>query len=59
VDDWIGFTKHFTHLKNRDVAKDKTLLLTAILSDGINIGLTKMAESCPSTTYAKLSWLQT
>lgn len=58
VDDWTGFTKHFTHLKNGDVAKDKNLLLTAILSDGINLGLTKMAESCPSTTYAKLSWLQ-
>ncbi|NMS31688.1 Tn3 family transposase, partial [Vibrio parahaemolyticus] len=24
----------------------------------INLGLTKMAESCPGTTYAKLSWLQ-
>jgi TnpA family transposase len=30
----------------------------AALADAINLGLTKMAESCPSTTYAKLSWLQ-
>ena len=37
---------------------DQTLLLTAILADAINLGLTKMAESCPGTTYAKLSWLQ-
>ncbi|WP_430495553.1 Tn3 family transposase, partial [Escherichia coli] len=22
------------------------------------LGLTKMAESCPGTTYAKLAWLQ-
>jgi len=28
------------------------------LADAINLGLTKMAESCPGTTYAKLSWLQ-
>ncbi|MEQ5191356.1 Tn3 family transposase, partial [Escherichia coli] len=34
------------------------LLMTTILADGINLGLTKMAESCPGATYAKLSWLQ-
>ncbi|MDN4218565.1 Tn3 family transposase, partial [Citrobacter freundii] len=34
------------------------LLLTTILADAINLGLTKMAESCPGTTYAKLAWLQ-
>jgi Tn3 transposase DDE domain len=25
--------------------------------DGINLGLTKMAEACPGTSFAKLSWL--
>ena len=58
VDCWTNFTRHFSHLKNGDLTKDKTLLLTAILADGINLGLSKMAESCPGTTYAKLSWLQ-
>ncbi|WP_281064065.1 Tn3 family transposase [Arthrobacter terrae] len=58
VDEWTGFTRHFAHLKNADTATDKKLLLTTILADGINLGLTKMAESCPGTTYAKLSWLQ-
>ncbi len=58
VDSWIGFTRHFTHIKNGEQASDKILLLTAILSDAINLGLTKMAEACPGTTYAKLSWLQ-
>lgn len=58
VDGWTDFTRHFTHLKTGDSAKDKKLLLTTILADGINLGLTKMAESCPGTTYAKLSWLQ-
>ena len=58
VDAWTGFTQHFTHLKQGDTAKDKTLLLSAILADAINLGLTKMVESCPGTTYAKLSWLQ-
>ena len=58
VDEWTGFTRHFTHLKSGDQAKDKHLLLTTILADAINLGLTKMAESCPGTTYAKLAWLQ-
>ena len=58
VDDWTDFTCHFVHLKDGEPPKDKTLLLSAILADAINLGLTKMAESCPGTTYAKLSWLQ-
>ena len=58
VDEWTGFTRHFTHLKSGDGVKDKILLMTTILADAINLGLTKMAESCPGSTYAKLSWLQ-
>ena len=33
-------------------------MLTTILADAINLGLSKMAESCPGVTYAKLTWLQ-
>ena len=58
VDEWTGFTRHFTHLKTGGAAPDKALLLTTILADAINLGLSKMAESCPGTTYARLSWLQ-
>jgi len=58
VDRWTGFTRHFTHLKSNESAQDTAALLTAILADAINLGLTKMAESCPGTTYARLSWLQ-
>ncbi len=58
VDEWTDFTRHFTHLKSGDQAKDKNLLLTTILADAINLGLTKMTESSPGTTYAKLAWLQ-
>jgi TnpA family transposase len=58
VDSWTDFTRNFTHLKTGAVASDRLLLLTAILADAINLGLTKMAESCPGTSYAKLSWLQ-
>lgn len=58
VDTWTSFTNHFDHLKTGATTKDRTLLMTAILADAINLGLTKMAESCPGTTYSKLSWLQ-
>lgn len=58
VDDWTGFTRHFKHLKSDAVTEDRHLLLTAVLADAINLGLSKMTESCPGTTYAKLTWLQ-
>lgn len=43
---WTDVTDCFTHLKTGDPARDTTLLMTAILADGIDLGLTKMAESC-------------
>jgi TnpA family transposase len=44
VDDWTGFTHHFTHLKSGTIANDRHLLLTIILADALNLGLSKMAE---------------
>ncbi len=58
IDSWTGFTRHFKHLKSGEVVEDRQLLLTTILADAINLGLSKMAESCPGTSYAKLTWLQ-
>lgn len=54
VDGWTGFTRHFTNLKSGQPSKDKQLVLTAILADGINLGLMKMAESCTGVSYAQL-----
>lgn len=58
VDGWTDFTRHFTHLKSGARVLDRSLLLTAILADGLNLGLTKMAESCPEVAYSRLSWAQ-
>jgi TnpA family transposase len=58
VDAWTGFTRHFTHLKTGEPVKDKTLLLTAVLADAINLRLVKMAASCPGAPYSQLSWMQ-
>lgn len=54
VEQWTDFTRHFTHLRTDALPKDRTILLTVILSDAINLGLTKMAEACPGTTFHKL-----
>jgi len=58
VDNLTGFTRNFRHLKSGTESDDRHMLLTTILADAINLGLSKMAESCPGTTYAKLNWLQ-
>ena len=58
VDQWTDFTRHFTHLRNDTLAKDRSALLTVILADAINLGLTKMAEACPGSTFNKLDTLR-
>jgi TnpA family transposase len=58
VDRWTNFTWHFTHLREGTPAKDRPLLLTVILADAINLGLTKMAEACPGVTVSKLDTLR-
>lgn len=45
---------NFTHLRDDGVVKDRSMLLTVILADAINLGLTKMAEACPGSTFYKL-----
>lgn len=55
VDDWCEFAKHFTHLKSNEPAKSRTLLLTAVLADAINLGIARMADACPGVSAGKLS----
>ena len=38
------------------MADNKTALLTAILADGVNLGLTRMADVCEGTSLLQLSW---
>jgi len=58
IDDLVGFTRHFTHLKNEKIVEDRDSLLTVILADAINLGLTKMTESCPGSSYSTLATTQ-
>jgi TnpA family transposase len=58
VEQWTNFGRAFVHIKDEKREPDKLTLLTVILSDGLNFGLRKMAESCPGMTYNKISWTQ-
>ncbi len=58
VDESLGFSNHFTHLKTGLTLEDRKPILNVILADAINLGLQKMAEATTDTTYDKLSWIQ-
>ena len=56
VDTHTGFSNAFTHLRTGRTADNKLALLTAILADGINLGLTRMADVSPGLTMRQLAW---
>jgi TnpA family transposase len=58
VDSWCEFSGRFTHLKTGEPAKDKKVLYAALMADGVNLGMTKMAEATddPKITYERLAW---
>lgn len=56
VDGWTGFSECFTHQRSGRPADDRAALLSAVLADGINLGLTRMAESCRGPTLRQLAW---
>lgn len=57
VDGWTGFSRHFTHLRSGEASRDREVLFAVLLADGINLGLTKMAEACPGMTFERLAWV--
>lgn len=55
VDGWSNFTSCFTHHRNGRPADNKPALLSAVLADGINLGLNRMADAVRGTTYRQLA----
>ena len=43
---WTGFADAFTHLQSGLPADDSRVVLTAVLADATNLGLSRMAEAC-------------
>jgi TnpA family transposase len=54
VDRWTGFSREFVDLRDGAPARIKELLLTAILANGLNLGLERMAEACPGMSPSRL-----
>ncbi|WP_333827190.1 Tn3 family transposase [Pararhodobacter sp.] len=57
VDADIGFTEAFTHLQTGAPCKDQIGMLTVLLAEGLNLGLSKMAEATNTHDYFQLSRL--
>jgi TnpA family transposase len=54
VDGWTGFADRFAHLRTGNPAADKPALLAAVLADGTNLGLSRMADASRGLGYHHL-----
>jgi hypothetical protein len=52
VDAWTRLSNRFTHQRTGRVCNDRAALLTCVLADGINLGLTRMPETCRGANQA-------
>ena len=57
VDDEIAFTDAFMHLRTGSPCKDRVGLLNVLLAEGVNLGLSKMAEATNTHDFFQLSRL--
>ena len=57
VDDATGFTDAFTNVRTGSPCKDRIGLLNVLLAEGLNLGLSKMAEATNTHDYLQLSRL--
>jgi TnpA family transposase len=55
VDAWTGFSDCFTHWRTGRTCDDRAALLTCVLADGINLGLTRMSETCRGASLRQLA----
>ncbi|HJZ13919.1 MAG TPA: Tn3 family transposase [Stellaceae bacterium] len=53
---WTLFTDCFTHLRTGETAADPRILMASLLADGLNLGLTRMAEACSIASLRQLAW---
>ena len=54
---WTLFTDCFTHLRSGETAGDPRVLMASLLADGLNLGLTRMAEACTIAGLGQLAWV--
>lgn len=54
VNGWTGFADRFTHLRTGNTPADMPALLAAVLADGTNLGLARMADASRGLGYLHL-----
>jgi hypothetical protein len=50
------FPDCFTRLRTGETAADSRILMAGLLADGLNLGLTRMAEACSIASLGQLAW---
>jgi TnpA family transposase len=53
---WTLFPDCFTHLRTGETVADNHILMAGLLADGLNLGLTRMAEACSIGSLGQLAW---
>ena len=53
---WTLFPNCFTHLRTGEVTAEPRVLMAALLADGLNLGLPRMAEACSIASLGQLAW---
>jgi TnpA family transposase len=53
---WTRFPECFTHLRTGEVAVDSRVLMAGLLAEGLNLGLTRMAEASSVASLGDLAW---
>jgi TnpA family transposase len=53
---WTLFPDCFTHLRTGEIAADSHVLMAGLLAEGLNLGLTRMAEACSIASLGQLAW---
>ena len=54
---WTLFTDCFTHLRSGETVANPQILMAGLLADGLNLGLTRMAEACMIASLGQLAWV--
>ena len=53
---WTLFPDCFTHLRTGEAVADNRTLMAGLLAEGLNLGLTRMAEACTIASLGQLAW---
>ncbi len=53
---WTRFPDCFTHQRTGEVAADSRVLMAGLLAEGLNLGLTRMAEASSIASLSQLAW---